>query len=74
MHQATRIYQWPNYYFFPFFLCSMARQCKAYVRDRFLGQATGLYSHVTLANKIVKEKLTSTQYDLFKKIVFSRFY
>lgn len=54
-------------------LCSMTRQVKIAPQDRFPGQATSLSSHIGIANKIVKEKLMTTQLALFKKMVFGRF-
>lgn len=46
---------------------------KISANNRFPGQATSLSSHIRTANKIVKEKLTSSQLDLFKRTVFGRF-
>ncbi|XP_038874922.1 uncharacterized protein LOC120067433 [Benincasa hispida] len=40
--------------------------------DRFLSQVTSL-AHIANANKIVKEKLTPRQLDMFKRTVFGRF-
>ncbi|XP_038904309.1 uncharacterized protein LOC120090663 [Benincasa hispida] len=51
----------------------MARQFKIPPQYHFPGQATNLSSHISMANKIVKEKLTPIQLALYKKMVFGRF-
>ncbi|XP_038880465.1 uncharacterized protein LOC120072125 [Benincasa hispida] len=43
-----------------------------FVVDRFSGQVTSL-AHIVNTNKIVKEKLTPRQLEMFKKTVFGRF-
>lgn len=43
------------------------------VADRFTGQATSLSSHIGIANRIVKEKLTERQIGMFRRTMFGRF-
>ncbi|XP_038896011.1 uncharacterized protein LOC120084191 [Benincasa hispida] len=50
----------------------MATRFRIAEADRFPGQVTNLV-HIANANKIVKEKLTPTQLDMFKRTVFGRF-
>ncbi|XP_031741885.1 uncharacterized protein LOC105435430 isoform X2 [Cucumis sativus] len=51
----------------------MTRGLKISPNNRFPGQASSMSSHIGTANKIVKEKLTPKQLDLFKRTVFGRF-
>ncbi|XP_038896598.1 uncharacterized protein LOC120084856 [Benincasa hispida] len=50
----------------------MSKSLKIHEVDRFSGQVTCL-AHVANANKIVKQKLTGRQLEMFKKTVFGPF-
>ncbi|XP_038896702.1 uncharacterized protein LOC120084963 [Benincasa hispida] len=50
----------------------MSKSLKIREVDRFLGQVTCM-AHVANANKIVKQKLTERQLEMFKRTVFGRF-
>ncbi|XP_038885808.1 uncharacterized protein LOC120076102 [Benincasa hispida] len=50
----------------------MSKSLKIHVVDRFSRQVTYL-AHVANANKIVKQKLTERQLEMFKRTVFGRF-
>ncbi|XP_038887193.1 uncharacterized protein LOC120077380 [Benincasa hispida] len=50
----------------------MATRFRLLEVDRFPGQVTSLV-HIANANKIVKEKLTPRQLDIFKRTIFVRF-